>query len=218
MKIKENIMRSYRSYLRKNLNETNQINLQNKDFTIFSSNCVGGIIYHELHLEFLTPTINLFIKPCDFIKFVKNPFHYKDVKKMVLVEDSDLSYPLVAFEDIHLFCVHYKSLDEIKLKWNERFGRINWNNIFIIMSERDGCEYEDILAFDQLPYDNKVVFVHKDMKDIKSSLYIPGTEIEGPKDNRIIPLTSYKGIFTGKRYIDDFDYVKFLNAGKIQLK
>ena len=27
--------------------------LENKNFTIFSSNCIGGIIYHNLHLKFL---------------------------------------------------------------------------------------------------------------------------------------------------------------------
>lgn len=34
--------------------------LQNQTPCIISSNCIGGIIYHDLQLPFLSPTINLF--------------------------------------------------------------------------------------------------------------------------------------------------------------
>ena len=45
--------------------------LKNKDFTIISHNCVGGVIYHDLGLKFNTPTINLFFMAKDFIKYNK---------------------------------------------------------------------------------------------------------------------------------------------------
>ena len=35
--------------------------LANPDFTIIASNCVGTIIYHDLGVPFLSPTINLTI-------------------------------------------------------------------------------------------------------------------------------------------------------------
>ena len=43
------------------------------------------------------------------------------------------------------------------------------------MIERDGCTYEDILEFDNLSYKNKVVFVSKEMPEIKSAIHIPKT-------------------------------------------
>lgn len=85
------------------------------------------------------------------------------------------------------------------------------------MVERDGCTYEDIQAFDKLPYEHKVIFVHKPMPEIKSACYIPGTELDGTDGQWVQPLTSYIHRFTSKRYIDQFDYVEFLNTGKIQL-
>lgn len=50
------------------------------------------------------------------------------------------------------------------------------------------------------------------MPEIKSAYYIKGTESkDGDKMNKIIGLTAYKGTFTGKRFIDDWDYVDFFN-------
>ena len=45
--------------------------LKNTDFTIISSNCVGTIIYHDMGLPFLTPTINL-TDTFDYITFLNN--------------------------------------------------------------------------------------------------------------------------------------------------
>lgn len=121
-------------------------------------------------------------------------------------------YPLVDLDGILLHCVHYSSFNEFVDKWTQRCERINWNNLFFILTERDGCTEEDIKAFDALPYKNKVVFVHKPMPEYKSAIYLPGTELDGMDGQWVRPLTSYKGRLTGRRYIDDFDYVSFFNS------
>lgn len=64
--------KKYRALLRFFTNYHMRNALKNRDFSIICSNCVGGVIYHELNLPFLSPTINLFIKPSDYIKFVSN--------------------------------------------------------------------------------------------------------------------------------------------------
>lgn len=102
--------------------------------------------------------------------------------------------------------MHYESWDQAKKKWCERIKRFNKQNIFIIMRETQSCEYSDLLKFDSLPYKNKVVFTHKNYPEIKSSFYIKGFENKG----YINYLHLYQGYF-GKRYLDQFDYVKFLN-------
>ena len=40
--------------------------------TIFCSTCIGGMISHNLGLQFMSPTVNLWLTPSDFVKFVSN--------------------------------------------------------------------------------------------------------------------------------------------------
>ena len=82
--------------------------LKNKDFTIISSNCVGGIIYHDLGLPFLTPTVNLSFDMNDFVKFVSNLKYYID--KDLIKLDTNKEYPIGVIEDIKINFIHYKTL------------------------------------------------------------------------------------------------------------
>ena len=118
-------------------------------------------------------------------------------------------------DDITIYGVHYNNYDEFLSKWEERKKRINKNNLFIIMTERDGCKYEDLLTFDKLNYTNKIVFTHKKYDEIKSSYYVKGTE-NNSTDKKIHltkSLTDYKSKISPFRYIDDFDFVSWLNQG-----
>lgn len=54
----------------------NRVKLFNQTPCIIASNCNGGIIYHDLGLKFLSPTINLFFYPQDYLKFIMNLDHY----------------------------------------------------------------------------------------------------------------------------------------------
>ncbi|MDE6474829.1 MAG: DUF1919 domain-containing protein [Clostridia bacterium] len=60
--------------------------------------------------------------------------------------------------EIKINGIHYKTFEELKNKWNERKMRVNYNNIFIIGSYRDGCTDELVERFCALPYKNKVFF------------------------------------------------------------
>ena len=125
---------------------------------------------------------------------------------------SDCSFPVGKINDIFLYGVHYSSFDMLKKKWDERKKRINWDNVYIMMSERDGCSYDDLVDFDLLPYKHKVCFVHKNMPEIKSSFYIPHSECFDPLGVHMIKsITAYLGRFTGRRIVDKYDYVSFFN-------
>lgn len=179
--------------------------LKNETPTIIAENCNGTFIYHDLNLMFRSPTINLYFSIKDFLKFVENLDYYSKCELREIV-DKEKDYPVGELGDIVINFMHYKNFEEAKKKWNERIKRINKDNMFIIMNERDGCEYTDLLRFDSLPFKNKVVFTHKNYPEIKSSFYIKGFENKG----YINYLHLYQGCF-GKRYLDQFDYVKFLN-------
>lgn len=111
----------------------------------------GGIT-HELGQRFLSPTVNLFLVPEDYIKFIYNLKFY--IKESDMIEDQIESlkrgYPVGKLNDIKLFFVHYKNFDSAKNKWYERCSRINWNNIYFIMTQRDGCTEKEIKQFEKI--------------------------------------------------------------------
>lgn len=64
------IAKKYRKLLRTIINRKNRKRLNNEKFSIISSNCVGGVISHELGKQFNSPAVNLFFKNEDFVEFV----------------------------------------------------------------------------------------------------------------------------------------------------
>ncbi len=134
--------------------------LKSTDFTIISSNCVGTVIYYDLGLPFLSPTINLTIGMNDFVKFAENLKWYME-REVEEVEDES-GVPTGLLGDIKVHFVPYKNFEE-EAKWKERKQRINWDNLFFIGSERGDCTYETVRRFEQLPYKNKVIFLIYDI-------------------------------------------------------
>lgn len=209
MKKKKKILtKKIREKTRRNFDEKNRKRLINKDFTIICSNCVAGVIYHNLGLQFKTPTINMYFEAKDFVKFCKNIDYYISCELVESKIKSD--FPIAILGDILLYGVHYKNFIEMKEKWDERKQRINMKNIFFIMTERDGCTYEDLIEFDNLEYKNKIVFTHKEYNEIKCSYYVDGTN-NNDDYHKTKSLTDYKYVISGLRYIDDWDYVDWLN-------
>ncbi len=80
------------------------------------------------------------------------------------------------------------------------------DNLFIMMTDRDGVTEKDIQLFDQLPFKNKVIFTHKPYPAFKSACYIKGFE----KQNQVGDIFEFSG-WNGKKYYDQFDYVKWFN-------
>lgn len=200
----------------RSLKDTNdRKRLHNRNFTIFSTNCIGGIIYHNLKLKFLSPTINLWISPKDYIKLLKDPQKYLSNSNMHEIKIENIDYPVGRLNDITIYGQHYKNFDELKYKWDERKKRINWDNTFVFMIERDGCTYQDLLDFDKLPYKNKVVFTQKKYKDIKSCMVLPNSYDEENKN--VNNLLQYKSPFSILETIDGFDYVRFFNGEGLHL-
>ena len=110
--------------------------------------------------------------------------------------------------ELTLYFVHYKTFERAKEKWLARCKRINKDNMFFILVDRDGCTLELAKRFDSLPYKNKVILTYREMPCISCAFVKP--EWEDCGKTRV--LTEYLSKFTGKRYIDQFDYVSFLNG------
>lgn len=57
-----------------------------KDFSILCSNCLGGVILHDLGLRFDTPTINMFFHNLDFFDFIEH-FDYYIKQPLIQIEN-----------------------------------------------------------------------------------------------------------------------------------
>lgn len=191
--------------------EIKRFRLKNRKPTIISSNCNGEFWYYDLKLPFLSPTINLSFDMNDYIKMLEN-LHWYMEQSIEPYEDDRFEFPTGKLADIEIRFNHYETFEEAVNKWEERKKRINWDNLFILGIDGDNCTYETIQRFDKLPYDNKVIFTHIPYPQFKSAYYIPGFENE----DGVGVLLYFKKQLLIRRYLDNFDYVSFLNGEGIK--
>jgi len=183
-----------------------RLRLKNKIMTVFSSNCNGAYMLHDLGCPFNSPTVNLYFLPDHFLKFVSDPQKYLSAE-MKEIHLSGVDYPVGQIEDIRLYLMHYDSFAEAKAAWERRARRVDLNNVFLVMTDKNNCTYEQIKQFDELPYEHKVIFTHKEYPEFSSAYYIPGFENEG----EVGILSDWKPQLLRRRWLDDFDYVSFFN-------
>lgn len=201
---------SYSNYFfRKIINGIHRSRLKNKTFSLIASNCNGCCISHDLGLQFRSPFVNLCLDAGDFMKFLKDPQGYL-AAPLEFPADTGKAYPVGVLKDIALHFMHYASAEEAAECWERRKKRIDWDNLFVLMADKDGCTEEILGEFDALPYRNKVVFTHVPKPHISSAVYIPGFEEAGEVGN----CDAFVNGFSGKKYFDYFDYVTWFNEGK----
>lgn len=103
--------------------------------------------------------------------------------------------------------MHYCTFDEAKEKWISRCRRISYDNIYVLMTLSENMPDNIVWEFDRLPYRHKAILTEKDFKEVESAHYMPIKK----RNNEIYDLCRYKSKVTGRRWLDDFDYVRFLN-------
>ena len=151
------IYKKIRDWLRDNIiGKRMRQQLKNKEFTIISSDCTGGTVYHDLHKRFDTPTINLYMSAGDFVKFCKNLREYIE-KPLIEKIDKNMDCPVGTLEDITIFFVHYKTFEEAYEAWERRKARIRKERFYILTVKADG-QNRNIERFDSLRLQNKLVF------------------------------------------------------------
>jgi len=175
--------------------------------SVISANCVGAFILHDLNQPFNSPFVNLYLDPSDFVRYLQNITFYQ-AQPLQFIQ-TEKPYPVGLLGDLKVHFMHYHSEQEAREKWEARSQRLNLDNLFIMMTDKDGgkgAKYEDLQAFDNLPYPNKVVFTHKPYPELKSAFYIKGFENEG----EVGDLFTFSG-WNGEKYYDQFDYVSWFN-------
>ena len=186
--------------------EIKRLRLKNRRPTIIASNCIGTFIYYDMKIKYQSPTINLSFDMNDYVRFLENLEWYLQ-QPVVPYKDDRFDYPCGMIGDVEIRFNHYKTIEEAISKSERRKRRIDWDNLFIMAIDGDKCTYDSIKRFDALPFENKVIFTHKPYPEFKSAYYLKGFE----DLKEVYRPTDFKNQFFIRRYMDQFDYISFLN-------
>lgn len=207
------IARAVRLCLRPVYKALKRLRLRNHGFSLITSNCCGGVIYHDLGQQFRSPTINLSIPPDEYIVFLEHLSEALSVDP----QDAGVSgsgYPLgdLRFGDgqtVRIHFVHYRTFEEALDKWKERCARVDFDNLFVLLEAGNLVGPDVIRRFDDLDFKNKMLITAPENRglyrnatavDVYGKSYYPGKILEF-RDTGLHP----------GRYLDAFDYVKWLN-------
>lgn len=146
--------------------------LKNKNVTIISNNCFGGITYEYLNLPFNSPTIGLYFFAPEYIKFINNIKYYTSLPlEQLKYSNSKYNKYLNKYEqenvvlgkldDVEIVFLHYKSFEEAKTKWEKRCKRINFDKIIYKFNDQNLCTKKELDDFNDFKGKNKICFTSK---------------------------------------------------------
>ncbi len=139
---------------------TRYIQLIKEPVTILSDDCWGGIIYHQLLLQFTSPLINIFWHKDSYCKFIQDPLYYLK-QPLELHTEGNLRenvYPVGQIGDgdrrIRLEFIHTPNFKEAEKLWEKRKKRINKDKIFVKLGidATDENREEYLNVFDRISF------------------------------------------------------------------
>ena len=147
--------------------------LEDPKFTIISNNCWGGHVYRYFGLPYESPTVGLYFYTDEYIKFLSR---LKDYIKMdlkfiptnqskyyeELINRNETNKIIGTLGDVEIVFLHYKTQAEVLEKWKRRCARIHWNHLIVKMTEQNKCSLCALQTFDDLPFEQKMVFTSND--------------------------------------------------------
>ena len=138
------------------------------------------------------------MSPSDFVIFVQHLKEFKNSRLHFIETESNYPVGYIKHKEQKVFLtfMHYKTKKEAAEKWHDRYSRVNNDNLFLIMTDRDGCDDTTIKQFFELPYKKK---------SSHQRIY--------SEEPQLGDLTEYVSIW-GKRGFERFDIVEWLNSVK----
>ena len=180
--------------------------IKNETVTFLCPNCIGGILFHDLGLKFQSPTVNLMMRQTDFLKFVQNLDHYLSLD-FEFYTHPEYTFPCAKLGDIDVHFTHYYSEEDALAKRKERAKRINKDNLFVFIEERDGLTKKDIISLHNLPVRGVVAFTANRYPDIPYAVHIKKYE----KDGEVGNILSKSYVNGSREYEAYFDFVQWFN-------
>lgn len=183
--------------------------LHNTNITFLCPNCIGGILFHDLGLKFMSPTVNLMMTQPDFVKFVLNINDYLK-QEFQFYNHPEYNCPCAYLGDISVHFTHYKSNEEALTKWKDRVTRIQKENMFVFLEERDSLTKEEMVRLKNLKVKGLVVFTANDYEDLPYTLQIKKYKDDGEIGN----ILSRSFWNDSREYEHYFDFVKWFNEAE----
>ncbi len=183
--------------------------LTNQAPSLLVPNCLGGILFHDLGLQFCSPTVNLMMYQRDFVRMVCGLDGYLG-RELSFFNHPEYDFPCAKLGDATIHFTHYHSEDEAREIWNRRKARLNRENLFVVVLERDGLTKVDILALGKVRAKGIVVFTAHDYPEIPYACHVPSLsrdgEVEGFLDQHLPDgHRNYEKVFDFVRWFNEAD-------------
>jgi len=160
--------KSTRKILNRLFSKIEEIRLRNLNFIIISNNCWGFELYQNLHREYNTPFVGLFLYPECFLRLLENfddfPNWDLSFTHHSVYMDSSPNYPVGLLpQGIEVHFLHYRSRHEAKEKWNRRVERFkmslsNGSTMLLKFCDRSSAQTDHFIRFHKLSFGRKVSF------------------------------------------------------------
>lgn len=118
---------------------------------------------------------------------------------------SDYDFPVARIDDITLYFLHYSNNDEAREAWERRKERINYDNLYLIVYDKDGLTDNDYKAFGQINCKNRIIL--SDNENTKYPYFKKIIKKNSYNDNKYFIEDKY-GI---KTFESQWDFVDWLN-------
>lgn len=181
--------------------------LKNRNMSFFVPSCIGGELFHDLGLQFRSPTINTMIYQTHFVRFITHYDEYMQKPFVFYTDPENPKVPCAHLGDVDIHFTHYKTPEEAERKWKERAARVDWDNAFVFCSDRDGITDDEIRSLKKLNVRGVVVFSARRIADAPYVLYIPDYKKYGETTD----LQKVNHPFENRNYEKYFDWVKWFN-------
>lgn len=137
--------------------------IRKQKLSIVSNNCWGGVIYHTLGMECLSPFKNVSFSSEDYLKILGNLKHYLSINpiwtgKREMDTNQNREVPMLELDDVFIKCNHDLNAEKAIQNWIRRRDKFNWNNILIEMYTEDP-EVEKVFGKVTEQFHNRICFV-----------------------------------------------------------
>ena len=138
----------------------------------------------------MSPTINLWFEEEDFIKLAKRPEYYFSLDLEFINNPRNEKYPVARLDDILVYFLHYSSEKEAEAKWNDRCSRVQYDNMYLIMSDLRLSDESYSFFGDLKGYKKKILFTTDPSKRNDTDVfyiknYIPNSYVRKYAVNRL---------------------------------
>ncbi len=183
--------------------------------SFISSNCAGGVMSHDLGMQFCSPTVNLWMNASDYIKLIEDMDYYFSLPFKNGNEGEE--YPVGLLGDIKLHCIHYPTFEAAQTKWTERTKRINRERIVLTFTDQNGCDAQLLERFSRQKYPKIFLTSNPEFSNYNFSVFMDSETYKTKHNGRTLVDDAFifRGISGRRNFEHYFDINQFMTTNKL---